>query len=211
MFWSWILTLQNIHFLSGKGTLTFEFTTDLCFGLAFATSFPVLMDESIFSHWVFPLTFLWRTYWHHSQYEPRNRLVSKQWFDHDINATTSFVRIKCHIQDWADLGVWTNPPSRSGCVKISRLSVFSTCCLHNLRSFFNCDEELSFLDLLHETSIFAQFRPFLIFRKFCEFVEVILQQVSLCRLWALRSGVRVGNLSRYHQRLADFTFSVIWI
>ena len=56
--------------------------------------------------------------------------------------------------------------------------MFSGCCLHNLRSFLNCDEELSFLDLLPETSIFAQFRQFLIFRKFCEFLEIILQHVS---------------------------------
>ena len=33
--------------------------------------------------------------------------------------------------------------SRSGCCEC----VFSTCCLHNLRSFLNCDEKLSFLNL----------------------------------------------------------------
>ena len=132
--------------------------------------------------------------------------------DHDINAITSFVRIEFHIQDWADLRIWTNPPSRSGCCEVSRLSVSSTCCLHNLRSFSNCDEELSYLNLLYETSIFAKFRQFLIFGKFCEFLEIILQQVSLCRwCWALRRGVSVGTLSRYHQRSTDLAESIIWI
>ena len=46
---------------------------------------------------------------------PRNCSVFKQWFDHDINAITSFVVIEFHIQDWVDLRIWTNPPTRSGC------------------------------------------------------------------------------------------------
>ena len=143
---------------------------------------------------------------------PWNCSVFQQWFDHDINATTPFVRIEFHIQDWADLRIWTNPPSRSGCFEILRLCVFSTRCLHNHRSFLNCDEELSFLNLLKERSIFAKFRQFLIFRKFCEFLEIILQQVSLCRrCWALRCGVTVGTLSRCYQRFTDLTFSIIWI
>ena len=37
---------MSIHSLSGIGTLTFEFTTDLGFLLAFATSFPCA-DEQI--------------------------------------------------------------------------------------------------------------------------------------------------------------------
>ena len=37
------------HFLSRTGTLIDEFTTDFGFGLAFATSFPVLMNSSTFS------------------------------------------------------------------------------------------------------------------------------------------------------------------
>ena len=97
---------------------------------------------------------------------PWNCSVLKQWFDHDINAITSFVRIEFHIQDWTDLRIWTNPPSQSWCFEVSRLNVFSTCCLHNLRSFLNCDEELSIPNLLQETSIFAKFPQFLIFRKF---------------------------------------------
>ena len=90
--------------MSGQlGTLTFEFTTDLGFGLAFATGFPVLMDESIFSlgissdvsvtYLLIPFTM------------PTHEIFwfSEQCFDHDVNATTSFVRIEFHTQDWTDL------------------------------------------------------------------------------------------------------------
>ena len=55
---------------------------------------------------------------------PWNCLVFRQWFDHEVNAITSFVRIEFRIQDWADLRIWTNPFSRSGCCEVSRLSVF---------------------------------------------------------------------------------------
>ena len=79
---------------------------------------------------------------------PWNCLVLRQWFDHEVNAITSFVRMEFRIQDWADLRIWTNPPPQSGCCEVSRLSVLSTCCLHNLRSFFNRNEELSFLNFL---------------------------------------------------------------
>ena len=78
---------------------------------------------------------------------PWNCLVL-QWFDNDSNTTTTFVKMEFHIQDWADLRIWTNPPFRSGCCDVSRMSVFSTCCLHILRSFLNCDGELSFPNFL---------------------------------------------------------------
>ena len=67
-----------------------------------------------------------------------NCLVIKTGIRHDINTITSFVRIDFHIQDWADFLILTNPP-----LQISRLCVFSTCCLHNLRHPFYCNEELS--------------------------------------------------------------------
>ena len=138
---------------------------------------------------------------------PWNCLVSKQWFDHDINTVTSFVRTDFGIQGWNDLRIWTYPPSRSGCCEVLRMSVFSTCYLHNLRSFLNFDEELSFLNLLWETSIFEKFRQFLIYKTFCEFLEITLQQAHLCRwCWTLRCGVSVGTLSRYHQSFTDHTF-----
>ena len=50
--------------------------------------------------------------------KPLNCSVFYQWFDHDINAITSFVRIEFHIQDCADLHIWTNPLSRSGCCEV---------------------------------------------------------------------------------------------
>ena len=130
---------------------------------------------------------------------PWNCLVFKQGINHDINTMTFFVRIDFHIQDLVDFRIRTNPPSRSGCFEISRLCVFSTCCLHNLGSFFICNEELSFLNCLSETSVGAEFRQFLIIRKFCEFPFVFLQQVPLCQwCWTLRYGAGIGNLSRYH-------------
>ena len=64
-----------------------------------------------------------------------------------ILVQTSFVKIDFRIQDSADFRIRTNPPFLSGCFQISRLCVFSTCCLHNLRSLFICNEELSFPQL----------------------------------------------------------------
>ena len=86
---------------------------------------------------------------------PWNCLVFKQGFDHDTNTITSFVRIEFYIQSWADIRIRTNAPSLSECFQVSKLCVFSTCCLLNLRSFFNCNEELSFPIFLKETSVGA--------------------------------------------------------
>ena len=125
--------------------------TDFGLGLTLATSFPVLMNSSTFSVGIssdVSVTYLLIIH----KANPWNCSIFKQWFGHDITAITSFVRIEFHIRDWADLCIWTNPPSRSGCCEVSRLSVFSTCCLHILRSFLNFDGDLSFLNLLQETS-----------------------------------------------------------
>ena len=95
----------SIHFLSRIGTLIDAFTTDFGFGLAFATSFPVLMNSSTFSVGIscddsvtyLLIPFTMRTH------ETVRSLNND--FDHDINAITSFVRTGFHIQDWADLRV----------------------------------------------------------------------------------------------------------
>ena len=78
-----------------------------------STSFPVPLNSSSFSvglssdvsatHLLIPL--IMRT---HETVRSENKD-----FDHDINAITSFVKIEFRIQDWADLRIWTNPPSRS--------------------------------------------------------------------------------------------------
>ena len=136
--------LMSIQILSLIGTwLEDKFTTGFGRGLAFATGPCTYEQLNVLSGYflsrfcdVFVDTI------HNAN--PWNCSVFTQWFDHDINAITSFVRIEFHIQDWADLRIWTNPPTRSRCCEVSRLSVFWTCCLHNLRSFFNCNEELSF-------------------------------------------------------------------
>ena len=42
-----------------------------------------------------------------------------------------------------------------------------------------CTEEWSFLNILREISIGAEFDQFLLFKKFCEFLLVFTQQISL--------------------------------
>ena len=61
-----------------------------------------------------------------------------------------------------------------------------------------CNEEFSIVNILRETSIGAEFCQSLLFRKFCEFLLVFTQQVSLyfrIRLWK-----RISNrkFCRYH-------------
>ena len=211
MFWSWFLTLQNnddrmvvdqrpsISLKKRNIDIWIHNRSWLCFSLChwFLRAEGRVNILTLYFLWLFCDVFV----------------DTKLWIYHDINVITSFVKIEFHIQDKTDLCIWTNPSSWSSCFKISRLSVLSTCCLHNRRSFFNCNEELYLLDLLQETSIFAQSWQFLIINNFCEFPFVILQQVSLCQwCWTLRYGVGIGNLSRYHQRFRNLTFIMIsWI
>ena len=65
---------MSIYFVSRIGTLTFEFTTDLGFGLAFA----VLKDESIFSLGISSDVFCDVFFDTIHNASRRHRLVSKQ-------------------------------------------------------------------------------------------------------------------------------------
>ena len=59
-----------------------------------------------------------------------------------------------------------------------------------------CNEKLSFLNVLRETSIGAEFGQFLLFWKFCEFLLVFTQQVFLYFGISLRNKVSRRKLCR---------------
>ena len=112
---------MSIHCLSRIGTLIDEFTTDLGFGSALVTSFPVLMNCSTFSTGIsldvsvtyLLIPFTMRT--HETVRSLNNSIMI-------LMQKTSFVRIEFRIQDWAELRIWQSPPSRWGCCEVSRLS-----------------------------------------------------------------------------------------
>ena len=115
--WSWTLTLQNNDD---------RIVVDQCLSISFHEQEPPCAYKQFN---VLNGNFFWRVCdvfidpIHNTN--PWNCSVFKQWFDHDINATTSVVRIDFHFQHWVDYRIRTNPPSRSGCFEISRLCVFS--------------------------------------------------------------------------------------
>ena len=61
-----------------------------------------------------------------------------------------------------------------------------------------CDGELSLVNILRKTSIGAEFGQFLLFRKFCEFLLVLTQQLSLYFRISVRSRVSSGTFCGYH-------------
>ena len=102
-----------------------------------------------------------------------------------------------HIQDWADLRRSTDPPSHVGWFLTAKWSILSTWPFHIVKCIIiMCNEKLSFLNVLRETSIGAEFGQFLLFWKFCEFLLVFTQQVFLYFGISLRNKVSRRKLCR---------------
>ena len=110
-----------------------------------------------------------------------------------------------HIQDWAGLRVSTDPPTHAGWLLTSRQGILSTWSSHIVRCIIiKCNEELSFLNVLRETGIGAEFGQFLLFKKLCEFLFVFTQQVSLYFGISLRNRVGSKKVCRFRHWLQIF-------
>ena len=97
---------MSIHLLARIGTLIDEFTTYFGFGSAFAKIFPVLMNNSTFSAGIssdVSVTYLLIPFTVRTHETVPS--LNNDSFDNDTNATTSFVKMEFHIQDWADLHI----------------------------------------------------------------------------------------------------------
>ena len=131
---------------------------------------------------------------------PWNCLVLKKGFKHDINTTTSFVRIDFRIQDWANFRILTNPRFR-GCV----YSRHAVCISSDPSSIVmkKCPFQISFEKPASEHS----FDNFCLSRSSANFRSYSCNKSSCANdveLWDM--ALALGNLSRYHQRFTYLTF-----
>ena len=187
--WLNFLCSISIHFRSLYGIDTGDnVKVGVGRGLAFATSFPVLLSPTLstgISSDV-SVTYLLIPFTTRTQKQFCHERRIRSW----LHTVTSLLITDLHIQDWTDLRFSTDPPSHVGWFLTSRWTIHSTWSFQIIKCIIiECGEELSFLNILRETSIGAEFGQFLLFRKFCEFLFVFTQQVSLYFGISLRNRV----------------------
>ena len=100
------------------------------------------------------------------------------------------MKLGSSIQDRADFRFRTSPPSRSGCFEISKLCVFSKC-WHYLRSFFNCNEELSFRISCKKPASEHSFDNFWSSGSSANFHSYSCNKVSLCQ-WCWQKDTQIS-------------------
>ena len=182
---------MSVHFRSFSGINTRD-NVMVGVGRGLASS-QHLQQESL-------LTFRLRVCWFHWRCEPKNKFCHemkiRSWSPHrnvldDNRPLTS--------KTGPILRVPTDPPSHLGGFITPKQSILSTWPQQFVNCIIiKCNEELSFLNILRETSIGAEFGQFLLFRKICEFLLIFTQQLSLYFRISLRNSSR--KFCRYHHR-----------
>ena len=94
---------------------------DVCFGLALAIGFPVLLSNAIDVVVLGLLRHLRHilVYSVHD-HDPRTSFITQQGLYHDLDSVTSLMVTDSHLHSWTDLSVFTDPFFYLGCCNVSR-------------------------------------------------------------------------------------------
>ena len=160
---------------------------------------PIVIDVVLlgfFRH--FRHVFVYSIHNHH----PGTSSIAKKGVDHDLDSVTALMVADCHLQSWTDLRVPTDPSFYFGWCVVSRCFTLSTWASQFVQ--FRIVEGREILSLSHglrDTYIGAQFDQLKMIWKICEFLFIIVQQVSLHFVIGPRRFVRCRHFCWHHHGL----------